>query len=194
VGEQEQGTLLLLLSYPVHRWQVMLGKYLGQSAILTTAVLLGFGTASGFLVWAGSVTEGSGISLAHFALSAVLLGLVFLAIAHFISLICSEKSKAAGLALLVWFLFTLVYDLGLLALLVGTQGWLNESFLRFALMANPTDTFRMINLLNLEGTNSGVFAQLSQWQLSAWALYLILLGWSLGFLGLNSICLTRKSL
>lgn len=30
VGEIERGTLLLLLSYPVGRWQVLLGKFVGR--------------------------------------------------------------------------------------------------------------------------------------------------------------------
>ena len=34
VGEMERGTMLLLLSYPVKRWQVVLGKFLGHLAIL----------------------------------------------------------------------------------------------------------------------------------------------------------------
>ncbi len=34
VGEIERGTLLLLLSYPVGRWQVLLGKFVGHSPSL----------------------------------------------------------------------------------------------------------------------------------------------------------------
>ena len=34
VGEMERGTMLLLLSYPVARWQVLLGKFLGHLAVL----------------------------------------------------------------------------------------------------------------------------------------------------------------
>ena len=37
VGEAERGTLLLLLSYPVRRGQVILGKFLGHIAILQRA-------------------------------------------------------------------------------------------------------------------------------------------------------------
>ena len=34
IGEMERGTMLLLLSYPVGRWQVLLGKFVGHLAIL----------------------------------------------------------------------------------------------------------------------------------------------------------------
>ena len=41
VGEMERGTMLLLLSYPVARWQVLLGKFLGHLAVLAFATCLG---------------------------------------------------------------------------------------------------------------------------------------------------------
>ena len=43
VGEAERGTLLLLLSYPVPRWAVILGKFVGHLGILALALLLGYG-------------------------------------------------------------------------------------------------------------------------------------------------------
>src|SRR5690606_3252527 len=46
VGEQERGTLMLLLSYPVARWQVVVGKALGQVAILAVATVVGYGAAA----------------------------------------------------------------------------------------------------------------------------------------------------
>ena len=46
VGEMERGTMLLLLSYPVGRWQVLLGKFTGHLAILAFATVLGYGAAA----------------------------------------------------------------------------------------------------------------------------------------------------
>ncbi|TGW04817.1 ABC transporter permease, partial [Mesorhizobium sp. M2D.F.Ca.ET.145.01.1.1] len=46
VGEIERGTMTLLLSYPVRRWQVLLGKFLGHLAILAFATLIGYGVAA----------------------------------------------------------------------------------------------------------------------------------------------------
>lgn len=43
VGELERGTLLLLLSYPIARWQILIGKFLGHGAILAIATVLGYG-------------------------------------------------------------------------------------------------------------------------------------------------------
>ena len=45
VGEIDRGTMTLLLSYPVARWQVLLGKFLGHAAIIAFATVLGYGAA-----------------------------------------------------------------------------------------------------------------------------------------------------
>src|SRR4026207_1832362 len=42
VGERGRGPRLLLLSYPVGRWQVVLGKFVGHLAILAFATVLGY--------------------------------------------------------------------------------------------------------------------------------------------------------
>ncbi len=45
VGEDESGTLLLLLTYPLGRGQILLGKFVGHGLILALATVLGFGCA-----------------------------------------------------------------------------------------------------------------------------------------------------
>jgi Cu-processing system permease protein len=87
VGEEELGTLLLLLTYPVTPAQLLLGKFAGHAAILAVSTLLGFGVA-GVLI--GSLTgQVASLELWHafgfFILSATLLGWCFVAIAQLIS-------------------------------------------------------------------------------------------------------------
>src|SRR3954454_14445614 len=53
VGEIDRGTMALLLAYPVARWQVVLGKFLGHCAILAFATSVGYGAAAGALAFAG---------------------------------------------------------------------------------------------------------------------------------------------
>ena len=50
VGEMERGTMLLLLSYPVGRNQVILGKFCGHVVILAFATLIGYGAAAVALI------------------------------------------------------------------------------------------------------------------------------------------------
>jgi len=163
VGEYEQGTMLLLLTYPVSRLQMLIGKFLGQGTILALSALLGFGTAAIAIVVTSEV-EGSTVLAAFggFILSAILLGWVFIAFAYVISLTVSEKSRAAGLALVTWFLFVLAFDLALLALLVASEGDVNAQLLNNLLLLNPSDVFRLINYQIVGASEYGGVLQIAQ--------------------------------
>ena len=158
VGEEESGTLMLLLTYPLGHGQILMGKFVGHGLILALATLLGFGCADlaiavlvedislSTLVWA----------FGRFMVSSTLLGWVFLAMAYVLSSKVSEKSRAAGLALGVWFLFVLVFDLLLLALLVLSEGHFSATLLPWLLLLNPADIYRLINLSGFEGESGGL--------------------------------------
>ncbi len=179
VGEYEQGTMLLLLTYPISRTKLLIGKFLGQGAILAVSAIIGFGVAALAIIFAGDVEASIALpAFAWFILSATLLGWVFIAIAYVISLSVSEKSKAAGLALMVWFFFVLVYDLSLLALLVVEKGVLSSRFLSSLLMFNPTDVFRLINYHALDASEFGGVLQLAQSSgFGVWGLLMVMLAW-----------------
>ncbi|KAA0954710.1 ABC transporter permease [Pseudomonas sp. ANT_H12B] len=181
VGEDEGGTLMLLLTYPLGRGQILLGKFVGHGLILALATLIGFGCAAvaiallvddvelGLLLWA----------FGRFMLSSTLLGWVFLALAYVLSSKASEKSSAAGMALGVWFLFVLVFDLALLALLVLSKGRFNPDLLPWLLLLNPTDVYRLINLSGFDGGGNaiGLMALSSDLPVAASLLWLCLLLW-----------------
>lgn len=154
IGEEEQGTLMLLLSYPLTRSQLLVGKFFGHDLVLSVATLLGFGGAGFVLAWSSQRLGEFHLwaVLGMFILSAVLLGLVFIAIACLISVLAKEKSRAAGAALLVWFGFVLVFDLSLLALLVASQGQLGREWLPYLMLLNPCNAFRLLNLTGFEAT------------------------------------------
>lgn len=181
VGEDEGGTLMLLLTYPLGRGQLLLGKFVGHGLILALATLIGFGGAAlaivvlvpdvepGVLLWA----------FGRFMLSSTLLGWVFLALAYVLSSKASEKSSAAGLALGVWFVFVLVFDLLLLAVLVLSQGRFNPDLLPWLLLLNPTDLYRLINLSGFEASGNavGVLSLGSDLPVPGSVLWLCLLLW-----------------
>jgi len=154
VGEDENGTLLLLLTYPLERGQLLLGKFLGHGGILAAATVLGFGAAALVisLVSARAAWQEVALAFAQFMVSAILLGWVFVAFAYLISVFSHEKSRAAGLALLTWFGLVLVFDLLLLGMLVITEGQLQPALLPYLLLLNPADVFR---LTNLSGASAG---------------------------------------
>jgi len=180
VGEEENGTLLLLLSYPLARWQLLLGKLLGHGTLLALATLLGFGAAALILGLFAETLVWSELLPAFglFILSAILLGWIFIAFAYLISASVSEKSRAAGLALVLWFLFVLAFDLGLLGLLVMTEGNLNAQLFPYLLLLNPTDIFRLIHISYFaEEQLSGLMAIAQHVRLGTATLFATLVLW-----------------
>ncbi len=156
VGEDEQGTLLLLLTYPLTRSQLLAGKFTGQAAILAVSTLLGFGLAGTLIALLTDQLANRELwhALGYFMLSATLLGWVFVAIAQLISVLVSEKSRAAGLALICWFWFVLVFDLLLLGILVMGSGQGHAEWLANLMLFNPTDIFRLANLTGFEAARN----------------------------------------
>src|SRR5262249_26330431 len=151
-GEFDRGTLLLL-SYPVARWQVVIGKFLGHLAILAFATAVGYGAAAGALL----LTDGDAEGLATFAAmigTSILLGAVFVAIGYLISAIVRDRGTAGGLAIGVWLLFVLIYDMALLGLLVVDKGrTISAEMLNVLLLLNPADAFRVLNLTGSGGAS-----------------------------------------
>lgn len=148
VGELERGTLLLLLSYPVARSQIVFGKFLAHILILSFATLLGYGAAGLALVVAGTpTTADSWTAFGAMIGSSILLGSVFTAIGYLVSATVSQRSTAGGIALGVWLFFVIIYDMGLLGAIVSTKGvGFSPGLLSMLLMANPTDAYRLLNL------------------------------------------------
>ncbi|MEW6707218.1 MAG: ABC transporter permease subunit [Pseudomonadota bacterium] len=152
VGERERGSLDLLLAMPLTRLELLLGKYLGLAAALTLSTVAGFALV-GVLLW----RQFGAPALLHyggFVLSAVLLGLAFLSLALWVSVLARERTRASGLAIVLWFGFVLVFDLALLGLLVATGGQWSGDFAAWLLLANPADIFRILNVFSLEELRS----------------------------------------
>ena len=159
VGEIERGTMTLLLSYPVRRRQVLLGKFLGHLAILAFATSVGYGLAAVALLATGKAMIGAG-SWAGFmtmTASSVLLGAVFVAIGYLVSALVADRATAGGIAIGIWLVFVVLYDMALLGLLVADQGrMIGGGTLDALLLFNPTDAYRLLNL-----TGSGNIAAAS---------------------------------
>ncbi len=160
VGEDEDGTLLLLLTYPVTRMELLAGKLLGHTSILAMASIVGFGSAGLIIsIFAENVDQLILLrSFSIFMLSAILLGMVFICLAYVVSSWVSEKSKAAGMALVIWFFFVLIYDMGLLGMLVATEGRVHAELFPYLLLLNPTDIFRLINLVSFDANGTGILS------------------------------------
>ncbi len=179
VGEDEDGTLLLLLTYPLTKGELLLGKLLGHTSILAIATIVGFGSASLIIaIFAEGVDLTALLSaFGLFILSAILLGMVFICLSYVISSWVSEKSKAAGLALIIWFFFVLIYDMGLLGILVATEGQIQADLFPYLLLLNPTDIFRLVNLVTFDTNGTGLLSIASEQSFSLSGLIFSLTIW-----------------
>ena len=148
VGERERGSLDLLLSLPITRLELLLGKYLGLAAALTASMLGGFGVVIALLF--GQIDSRGLFHFIGFMFSSVLLGLAFLSLAVLLSVIARDRTRASGFAIAAWFFFVLVFDLLMLGLLVGTGGRVGGDAFTWLLLLNPADVFRILNVFSLE--------------------------------------------
>ena len=198
VGEMERGTMLLLLSYPVGRRQVLLGKFLGHLAILGFATLVGHGAAAVALALSGTPVEaGSWTAFASMIGSSILLGASFVAIGYLLSALARERGTAAGTAVGIWLVFVLIYDMALLGVLAVDQGQtLAGGLLDALLLLNPTDAYRLFNLGGTGdvGAFSGMSGLTRTAALSPPALLAALAAWTLLPLGLAALVFDRREL
>ncbi|WP_293962063.1 ABC transporter permease subunit [Sneathiella sp.] len=182
VGEEERGTLLLLLTYPISRIWIALGKYIGQFAILSLAIVFGYGVAALTVVLTGDHSffeYGWGI-FGKLILSSVLLGAVFLGIGIFISSVLKESATAAAWAIATWLVFVVLFDLALLGLLSSpTASYLPDMVVKWMILANPADAYRMFNLATSEDTAllSGMAGLRSDQTVSADLMFGVLMAW-----------------
>jgi Cu-processing system permease protein len=198
VGEMERGTMLLLLSYPVARWQVLLGKFVGHLSILAFATLLGYGAAAGALLATGAEIDAeSWTAFASMIGSSILLGAAFIAVGYLVSALVRERGTAAGIAIGIWLVFVLIYDMALLGLLVVDQGQvLSGGVLNALLLLNPADAYRLFNLTGSAGVSafSGMAGVAQNATLSPSSLLAALAAWALVPLGLAALAFSRREL
>lgn len=146
-GETERGTLPLLLTYPVSRTQILLGKLAAHLAILALAAGLGYGAAAVLAIATDAKAMAGLPALWRLVWSSVVLGATFLGAGYALSALSRRPSGAAGLAIGLWLVAVVLYDLSLLALIVSDGGGaFTTHVLPWALLANPADAFRLFNL------------------------------------------------
>ncbi len=148
VGERERHTLGLLLSLPVRRSEVLVAKYIGRLIALVVAVTLGLGSACVFL------DAGQRAVVLSLLPPTLLLGASFLSIGVLISTSTRKVATAASLAVAVWFVVVFVYDLGLLAALVATDGAISQETIAWAVTVNPAGLYRTALIARLVGESA----------------------------------------
>ncbi|CAI09708.1 ABC transporter permease [Aromatoleum aromaticum] len=177
VGERERGSLDLLLSMPITRFELLLGKYLGLAAALAFSTIAGFGLVA--VVLAAQLDLPALFHYFGFMASSVLLGMAFLSIAVMLSVFAADRTRASGLAIAAWFFFVLVFDLLLLGALVVTGGSYGGQIFPYLLLLNPADVFRILNIFTLDDVRTlyGLATVFPRTLAEPWLLGLVMLAW-----------------
>jgi Cu-processing system permease protein len=132
----------LMLSQPMSRTRILMSEYSGACISLLTSFFIGVGVP--VLIYSPDTI---GISLL-FTGSA--LTLVFTSLAFFASVISRDKAKGIGIALLLWFYFTLIYDGLVLLILFNFSDYPLEKFTLVLSALNPVDLGRIFIMLKMD--------------------------------------------
>lgn len=132
----------LMLSQPMSRAKILLSEYAGVSLSLLTAFLIGIGIP--VLIYSSDAT---GMAMLFTGCS---LTIVFSSIAFFASVKSRDKARGIGVALLVWFYFTLIYDGLILMILFSFSDYPLEKLTLLLSSLNPIDLGRIFIMLKMD--------------------------------------------
>jgi Cu-processing system permease protein len=134
----------MLLSQPLRRSRILLSIYCGLA--LSLLIAFGIGVGLPLLLWAPSVTAlllvGVGVALT----------VIFSALAVLGSVMVRDKARGIGVAILLWFYFSLLYDGLVLFLLFQLSDYPLETPSIVLGSLNPVDLGRIILLLRLDSS------------------------------------------
>ena len=146
----DRGAAELLYSQPVARQHILAGKLLGLFEALAAAQMIGFG-ASGAVIFSQAGSDGIGafivLVLGSLALTGVFLGLGALVACTNLA----RRSRALSVALVVWFLSVVLFDVAALGLASMLRSGTASRVLIAAVVINPADAVRTGTLLAIEG-------------------------------------------
>lgn len=134
--------LVLLLSQPVERRRIWQSLYTGVSSSLLIAFLLGAGIP--MLLY---TDWGTGLVL---LLMGCVTTQIFVSLAFLTTMLASDKTRGTGISILIWLLFTMIYDAVLLYALFLLSDWPAETPLLALLMLNPLDLTRFQVILKMD--------------------------------------------
>lgn len=178
-GEVERGTLPLHLAYPISRGELLLGKLLAQLCVVALSVTLGFAVAAAVAFWSAGTEVIAGLpALFRLIWTSILLGAAFLSLGHAMSSLSRRPSGAAGLAIGLWLVAIVLYDLGLLAAIVADDGGaFTTRVFPWLLVANPADAFRIFNLAASDAVGAAAGLAGAAHAIAAWKPLASLIAW-----------------
>ena len=132
----------LLVSQPLNRKNIILGQFLGISTAILGSFIIGI-CIPAFLFAFGSTA----ITL---VISGSLLSLSFVSLAFYASTKTRDKAKGIGLALMIWFYCSIIFDALVLLFLFTFADYPLEKAMIGLTAFNPIDLARILILLQLD--------------------------------------------
>ncbi|MDH5387824.1 MAG: ABC transporter permease [Gammaproteobacteria bacterium] len=197
VGEFERGTMMLLLTYPVTRWQVIMGKFLGHVMILFIAIFAGYGGAFLIMIALNGGSAEGWQAYVVMMLSSLVLGAIFIALGYLLSVLVKERATAAGAAIGLWLVFVVLYDLILFAVLLADEGQvIGQELFSVLMLISPTDSYRILNLSMFEGVSqsAGIAGVATGAGMSSTVLITVMLLWLIAPLVSTLLVFQRREL
>jgi Cu-processing system permease protein len=156
----EPGGEPFLFGQPVSRATVLVGRWLGESVALGSAIVTGLGIGGAIVAFGGG---GDGLwRFVFFVIAAVVLATIFLSIAAAIAAATEKRVVALGVATFAWFFFVLLYDGAALSLAGSLTGSIGGRVLFGSVFGNPADLIRVV-ALSVSGTPNVLGAAGDAW-------------------------------
>ena len=164
----------LLVSQPLKRKTIWLGLFYGLAAALSISFFIGVGipiliyqaTATGFIM----------------IVAGIMLSIIFVAIALYITALIRDKAKGIGISILLWLYFSLLFDGLVLFLLFQFEDYSLDNFMIGISAFNPIDLCRIFILLHMDisalmGYTGAVFKDFFGSQAGSLIAAFVLSGW-----------------
>ena len=138
VREVEEGSMSSLLSFPVKRYEVIVGKFLGLGCVLATTTIIGF-TIAGVIIGLNTNNVDYGLYFLFIG-ATIILGLEFLSISIFLSSIFKRRTSAMGAAIFVWILFMMIFPIlvtGILFVTLESSTGIPEDLIAQIMLIDP---------------------------------------------------------
>jgi ABC-2 type transport system permease protein len=189
VGERESGSLKLLLGLPHTRGEVVVGKLIGRSAVVTIAIVIGYAVAAGM----GLVLfdQFDVVDFAIFTLLSVLLAFAWIGISLGLSTATASTSRAMAAAFGFWLMFEFLWGTLVVPLLV----WASNGFSGSLFVTSPPEWAQLLNVLpptaafsNANGVIAdvlGTVGEATPWFTEPWFGLVVLLAWVVVPVGLG---------
>lgn len=145
----ESGSDAFLYAQPLTRFEILLGRWLGEGAALASALVAGFGAGASYIALGAGVEDLS--TFVVFAAATLALALVFLAVGALVAALVERRVAALATGAFIWFFFVLLFDAVALTAAVWLTGRAGTRLLMASVFGNPADLMRVLTL-SLAGT------------------------------------------